>query len=252
MPPTPTLAPPATAPDPAAVSDQVTPVVETPTPEVEARAQRVASAEDPLRVGVLISGRGSNMVSLARAAAEPGYPAVVRIVVSNDPAAAGLERAAEMGIETAVVDHREFADRTAFEAGIADVLDEAGVELVCLAGFMRVLSPLLVRHYEGRLLNIHPSLLPAFPGLHAHRQALEHGVRYSGCTVHFVVEEVDAGPIVLQAVVPVAPDDTEETLAARVLEQEHRIYPEAVKLFAEGRLRVEGRRVRILQDDKEP
>lgn len=201
------------------------------------------------RVGVLISGRGSNMVSLARACADESFPARVVVVVSNVPGAPGLERAADLGIPTATVDHRHFEDRAAFEARLLEVLREHDTEVVCLAGFMRLLSPELVAAWRDRMLNIHPSLLPAFPGLDAQAQALEYGVRYSGCTVHLVTEEMDAGPIVLQAVVPVRPDDTEGTLAARILEQEHRIYPRALRLLAEGRLRVRGRRVEILEGD---
>lgn len=202
-----------------------------------------------LQVAVLISGRGSNMESLARACATEGFPAEICVVVSNRPDAPGLDKARSFGIPTAVVDHTEFDDKAAFEAALIDVLEEHGAELICLAGFMRVLSADFVGRYPQRILNIHPSLLPSFPGLHVQRKAIDHGVRYSGCTVHFVVPEVDAGPIVAQAVVPIEQSDTEDTLSARILEQEHLIYPEAVRLFAEGRLRVEGRRVLI--DDHE-
>jgi phosphoribosylglycinamide formyltransferase-1 len=202
-----------------------------------------------LGVGVLISGRGSNMEALAEACAADDFPAEVRLVLSNRPDASGLEKAASFGIPTAVVDHREFQDKAAFERAVIAELERQGVELICLAGFMRVLSADFVERFPMRILNIHPSLLPSFPGLHVQQQAVDHGVRYSGCTVHFVVPEVDAGPIIVQAVVPIEPDDTAETLAARILEQEHRIYPEAVRLFAEGRLRIEGRRVRILDSE---
>jgi len=198
-----------------------------------------------LQVAVLISGRGSNMESIARACAAESFPARICVVVSNKPDAAGLQTAASFGIPTAAVDHTTFDSKAAFEAAIIAVLEEHGAELVCLAGFMRVLSEDFVAHFSHKILNIHPSLLPSFPGLHVQQKAIEHGVRYSGCTVHFVVPEVDAGPIVVQAVVPIEQDDGEDTLAARILEQEHLIYPEAVKLFAEGRLRIEGRRVRI-------
>lgn len=207
------------------------------------------SGGDRIRVGVLISGRGSNMEALARACRDPAFPATVAVVVSDVPGARGLEVARGLGLDASLVERRQYADRDGFERRIRQELQERHVELVCLAGFMRVLSGRFVEAYRERILNIHPSLLPAFPGLHAQRQALRHGVRYSGCTVHFVTAEVDAGPIVLQAVVPVEQDDTEETLAARILEQEHRLYPEAVRLYAEGRLRVEGRRVRILPAD---
>ena len=203
------------------------------------------TGEGGLRVGVLISGRGSNMESLARACSEEGFPAEICVVLSNRSDAAGLEKAASFGIATAVVDHTDFDDRLDFEAEVAGVLDAHSADLVCLAGFMRLLSPEFVERYPNRILNIHPSLLPAFPGLDVQRKAIEHGVRFSGCTVHFVIPEVDAGPIVLQAVVPIEHDDTEDSLAARILAQEHRIYPEAVRLFAEGRLRIEGRRVLI-------
>lgn len=202
-----------------------------------------------LEVAVLISGRGSNMESLARACAAPEFPARICVVVSNRPDAAGLDKAAAFGIPTAVVDHTEFDNRAPFEGALIDAIEEHGAELVCLAGFMRVLSARFIERFPRRILNIHPSLLPAFPGLHVQRKAIEHGVRYSGCTVHFVVPEVDAGPIVAQAVVPVEPDDTEERLAARILEQEHLVYPEAVRLFAAGRLKIDGRRVLITEDD---
>ncbi len=198
-----------------------------------------------LKVGVLISGRGSNMEALAEACAADDHPAEISVVVSNRPDAAGLERAASFGIATKVVDHTAFADKAAFEAEVVRVLEEHGVELICLAGFMRVLSEDFVARFAHKILNIHPSLLPAFPGLHVQRKAIEYGVRFSGCTVHFVVPEVDAGPIVQQAAVRIEQDDTEDTLAARILEQEHRIYPQAVQLFAQGRLRIEGRRVLI-------
>ena len=198
-----------------------------------------------LKVGVLVSGRGSNMEALAEACGADDHPAAISVVVSNRPNAAGLERAASFGIATEVVDHTAFADKAAFEAEVIRVLEEYGVELICLAGFMRVVSEDFVARFPHKILNIHPSLLPAFPGLHVQRKAIEYGVRFSGCTVHFVVSEVDAGPIVLQAVVPIEQDDTEGTLAARILEQEHRIYPEAVQLFAQGRLRIDDRRVLI-------
>ena len=198
-----------------------------------------------MNLGVLISGRGSNMVSIAEACAREGSPARVAVVVSNVPGAGGLEAAAAMGIATAVVDHREFADRPQFERALVQVLRDHDVEAVALAGFMRIVTGTLLDAFPDRVLNIHPSLLPAFPGAHAHRDALAHGVKVSGCTVHLVTEEMDAGPIVLQATVPVAEGDDEDSLAARVLVQEHRLYPEAVRLLAEGRLRVVGRRVQI-------
>lgn len=184
---------------------------------------------------ILVSGRGSNMEAIVRAAI-PG--ARIAAVLSNRPDAKGLQFAAAQGIATAVVDHKAFASREAFDRALAEAIDAHQPDLVVLAGFMRVLTEAFVRHYEGRLLNIHPSLLPAFSGLHTHRRALEAGVRVHGATVHFVTAELDCGPVVVQAVVPVLPDDDEETLAARVLEQEHRIYPQAVRWFVEDRLAV--------------
>ena len=192
------------------------------------------------RVAVLISGRGSNMVALIEAAKDPAYPAEIVVVVANDPAAKGLERAAAASIPTRVVDHRQFGrDREAFERELQRVLGEFEAELVCLAGFMRLLTPWFVRQWEGRMLNIHPALLPAFKGLDTHARALAAGVEHHGATVHFVVPEMDAGPIILQGSVPVIAGDTAAALAARVLEVEHRIYPQALRLVAEGRVRIE-------------
>jgi phosphoribosylglycinamide formyltransferase-1 len=198
-----------------------------------------------LAVGVLASGRGSNLQALLDACAAPGFPARVTVVISDRQHAAALERARAAGIEALWIDPRGFGDREGFDLALVRELEARKVGLVCLAGFMRILSPACVRALAGRALNIHPSLLPAFPGLHAQRQALEHGAKVSGATVHFVAEGVDAGPIVLQAAVPVEPDDTEETLSARILAEEHRLYPAAVRLFAEGRLEIVGRRVII-------
>lgn len=200
---------------------------------------------EPLRVGVLASGRGSNFRALAEAAAAGRIPASVVVLVSDRAGAPALGVAREHRIEAVVVDPKQHPSREAHEKAVIGVLEERRVGLVCLAGYMRLLSAGFVVHFAGRLLNIHPSLLPAFPGLHPHRQALAHGVRVSGATVHFVDEGVDTGPVVLQAAVPVEPDDTEESLAARILVEEHRIYPEAVRLFAEGRLEIRGRRVDI-------
>ena len=192
------------------------------------------------RVAVLISGRGSNMVALIEAAKNPAYPAEIVVVLSNDPAAHGLQRAAAANIPTAVVDHRPFGkDREAFERAMQRELEARDVELVCLAGFMRLLTPWFVRQWEGRMLNIHPALLPAFKGLDTHARALQSGAQEHGATVHFVVPEMDAGPIIVQGVVPVLAADTEISLAARVLEVEHRIYPQALRLVAEGRVRIE-------------
>jgi phosphoribosylglycinamide formyltransferase-1 len=198
------------------------------------------------RVGILVSGRGSNMVALVEAARAGSIAAVPAIVLANVPGAPALARATAWGVPTAVVDHRSFESRRAHEEAVAAILEEHRVDLVCLAGYMRLLSPWLVGRFRGRLLNVHPALLPAFPGLDAQAQALEHGVKVSGCTVHFVDEECDHGPIVLQAAVPVREDDTVDSLSARILEEEHRIYPEAVRLYFDGRLKIEGRRVRIL------
>ncbi len=195
------------------------------------------------RVAILISGRGSNMVALIEAAKAPDYPAGIALVLSSDPTAAGLERARAEGIATAVVDHRTFGkDREAFERAMQAELDAHAIELVCLAGFMRLLTPWFVRQWTGRMLNIHPALLPAFKGLDTHARALADGVARHGATVHFVVPEMDAGPIVMQGSVPVRPGDTEATLAARVLAVEHRIYPQAVRLLAEGRIAIDGDR----------
>jgi phosphoribosylglycinamide formyltransferase-1 len=187
----------------------------------------------------LISGRGSNMQALL----EAGLP--VSAVISNVAGAKGLESAAARGIATRTVEHRKFASREAFDAALADAIDEFRPRLVTLAGFMRVLTPAFVEHYRERMLNIHPSLLPQFPGLHTHRRALEAGLKQHGCTVHFVTPLLDHGPIVIQAAVPVRAGDTEEVLAARVLRQEHVIYPRAVRWFLDDRLVIEGDRVRV-------
>jgi len=200
---------------------------------------------EPLRVGVLASGRGSNFRALAEAAAAGRIPAAIVTLVSDRPGAPVLDIAHAHRIEAVVVDAKHQPSREAHEKAVIAALDERRVGLVCLAGYMRLLTGAFVDHFRGRLLNIHPSLLPAFPGLHPHRQALEHGVKVSGATVHFVDEGTDTGPIVLQAAVPVRPDDTEATLSDRILVQEHRLYPEAVRLFAEGRLEIRGRRVHI-------
>jgi formyltetrahydrofolate-dependent phosphoribosylglycinamide formyltransferase len=184
------------------------------------------------RVAVLISGRGSNLSALLAAAAGPSYPAEIALVVSNVADAPGLARAAAAGVATVVVDHRPFhGDRAAHEAAIIAALERADIAFVCLAGYMRTLTPLLVDRYAGRMLNIHPSLLPAFPGLHTHERALAAGVKLHGCTVHLVTAELDAGPIVAQAAVPVLPGDTPVALAARVLAQEHALYPAALALL---------------------
>jgi phosphoribosylglycinamide formyltransferase-1 len=183
---------------------------------------------------ILISGRGSNM----EAVLDARLPARVAAVITNNPQARGLEVARKRGITTAVADHHAFPDRAAFEAALAPEIDRNRPDLIVLAGFTRILTPSFVERYEGRIMNIHPSLLPAFPGLDTHRRALEAGVRIHGCTVHFVTPALDSGPIIVQAAVPVQADDTEERLAARVLAQEHRIYPQAIRWFCEGRLRL--------------
>lgn len=198
-----------------------------------------------MKVGVLISGRGSNMVALAEACAADGFPAEIGLVLSNEPDADGLARAAGFGIPTAVINHRDYPDRPSFEAAITDRLEQAGIELICLAGFMRLLTAGFVNHWRDRMINIHPSLLPAFKGLETHERALAEGVRLAGCTVHFVRPAMDEGPIVMQAAVPVLPSDTPDSLAARVLEQEHRLYPAALRLVAAGAAVVEGEHVRL-------
>lgn len=192
------------------------------------------------RVGILISGRGSNMAALIAAARDADYPATIVLVLSNRADAAGLAVAAAAGIKTVTVDHRAYSDRAAFDVELARVLDEHGVEIVCLAGFMRIFTAPFVERWSGRMLNVHPSLLPAFKGLHPHAQALAAGVERHGCTVHFVVPELDSGPTVAQESVPVLPGDNEDALAARVLEAEHRLYPRALAALARGEVVVAG------------
>jgi len=198
-----------------------------------------------LKVGVLISGRGSNMAALIEAARAPGYPAEIAVVISNVATAGGLETARQAAIPAVAIPHKGFPDRESFDRAVSAELDRHGVGLVALAGFMRIQSPWFPARWKDRILNIHPSLLPSFPGLHVQQQALDAGVRISGCTVHFVTAELDAGPIVAQAAVPVLPGDDADRLAARILRQEHRLYPEVVRWFAEGRLRVDGARVAV-------
>ncbi len=204
------------------------------------------------RVGVLISGRGSNLVSLIEAASEPDFPAEIALVLSNKADALGLVRAAEAGIATAVADHKAYKGREAFDAALTAALKEAGVDIVCNAGFMRLHSAAFVREWHGRQLNIHPSLLPAFRGLHPHAQALEAGVRVAGATVHFVSEDMDAGPIIVQGAVPVLPGDDEDTLSARILGMEHRLFPLALRLVATGAARLEGGRTVYAADATPP
>ena len=197
------------------------------------------------RIGVLLSGRGSNFEALAEGVAGGRIPnAEIAVVISNREGAPGLERARARGIEARPIPSKGL-EREAYDKLVIAALEEKKIDLVCLAGYMRLLSPQFVAAFRGRILNIHPSLLPAFPGLESQRQALEHGAKFAGCTVHFVDENLDAGPIVLQAVVPIEDRDTPETLSERILREEHRIYTEAVRIFLEGRYRIEGRRVLI-------
>jgi phosphoribosylglycinamide formyltransferase 1 len=194
------------------------------------------------RLGVLISGRGSNLQAILAAIDRGALDATVAVVISNKPEAAGLVFAQRAGVPTEVLDHRGFRSRAEYDAALVKSLREYDVGLVCLAGFMRLLSPVFVNAFPHAVLNVHPSLLPAFPGVDAQTQALAHGVKVAGCTVHFVTEELDAGPIVMQATAPVLADDTSETLAARILAEEHRLYPAAIALVLSGGWRIEGRR----------
>ncbi len=201
-----------------------------------------------INLAILISGRGSNMEAILRAAKKKKIPVIQTIVISNKPDAKGLKVAQKLGVKTVVVESAGIKGGSwEYDKKLVSVLEENNVTskngLVCLAGFMRIMSPEFIKHYRGRILNIHPAILPAFPGLHSQRQALEYGVKFSGCTVHFVDEGVDTGPIILQAVVEVKDSDTEESLSRRILKQEHKIYPQAVKLFAEGKIKTSGRKV---------
>lgn len=197
------------------------------------------------RVAVLLSGRGSNFRAIHDAVREGRIDAEIVLVLSNKEDAPGLRTARERGLETLSLNPKLFATREDYDSEIVSQLEIRNVDLVCLAGYMRILTPVLCRAFKNRIMNIHPALLPSFPGLHVQQKAIDWGVRFSGCTVHFVAEEVDMGPIILQAAVPVLRDDTEETLGARILVEEHRIYPEALRLFFEGRIEVRGRRVFI-------
>ena len=197
------------------------------------------------KLGVLCSGHGTDLQSIIDAIEAGQVPAEIAIVLTDKEAYA-LERAKKAGIEAVCVDRKQFEGREPFEKALIEKLEAAGVTLVVLAGFMRILTPYFVGHFAGRIMNIHPALLPSFPGAHAHRDVLAYGVKVSGCTVHFVDEGTDSGPIIMQAAVPVLDDDTEETLCARVLKEEHRIYPECIRLYCEGKLKVEGRKVTIL------
>lgn len=203
------------------------------------------SAPRKLRLGVLASGSGSNLQAIIDRCADGSIAAEIVLVLSNVPGAGALTRAEQAGIATLLIDHRTFAERVDFDRAVVAALQAASVDLVVLAGFMRLITAPFIAAFPERIINIHPALLPAFPGLHVQKKALEAGVRFSGCTVHFVDGGVDTGPIIIQAVVPILDDDDEARLSARILVQEHRIYPRAIQLIAEGRLRIEGRRVRI-------
>lgn len=199
----------------------------------------------PVSIAVLVSGGGTNLQAIIDAIEAKKLDAKIELVLSNRADAYGLVRARNHGISAEILDHKSYASREAYDQAVVDLLRGRGVELVVLAGFMRLLSPVFVKAYSNRIMNIHPALLPSFPGLHVQKKAVDHGVRFAGCTVHFVNEECDEGPIIIQAAVPVLPDDSEETLAARILSQEHRIYPRAIQLYAEGRLHVVGRKVMV-------
>jgi len=199
-----------------------------------------------VNLGVLVSGSGSNLQSIIDHIEKGSLPAKIVILVSNNPSAFALERAKKHGIPAAVIGQAGFANREDYDRKVVETLKAHGVELVVLAGFMRVLSPFFLRSFPMRVMNIHPALLPSFPGTHGQKQAFDYGVKFSGCSVHFADEGVDTGPIIIQAVVPVYDADTEETLSGRILREEHRIYPQAIRLYAEGKLRVEGRKVRVL------
>jgi phosphoribosylglycinamide formyltransferase-1 len=198
-----------------------------------------------MRLGVLASGGGTNLQAIIDRCQDDCFPAEIAVVIANNPDAGALERARQAGIPARCINHRDFAGREAFDAALVAALREAGVELVVLAGFMRIITRVMLDAFPLKIINIHPALLPAFPGLHVQQQAIDYGARFSGCTVHFVDGGVDTGPIIIQAVVPVVANDTADTLAARILEQEHRIYPRAIQLLAEGRVCVNGRIVTI-------
>ena len=196
-----------------------------------------------MKIAVLISGRGTNLQALINASKAEDYPAEIAVVISNKPEAQGLMRAKEAGLETLVIDHKKFPDRESFEEELHTSLKKYQVKLICLAGFMRILNANFVNRWRDRIVNIHPSLLPAFKGLHTHERALETGVKFTGCTIHFVRPEMDDGPIIMQAAVPVAVDDTTDSLALRILHEENKLYPEAVKLLASGQVRVANNKV---------
>jgi phosphoribosylglycinamide formyltransferase-1 len=203
------------------------------------------SSTHKLPLAILVSGNGSNLQAIIDAIESGRLDAEIKVVISNIANACALERCKKHKINSAVHDHKTYASKEEFETAVAQTIIESGAKLICLAGFMKVLSNAFVNKFSGRIINIHPSLLPSFRGMHAQRQALEYGVKVSGCTVHFVDENLDGGPIILQAPVPILPDDTEETLSARILKEEHKLYPAAIQLFAHGRLKISGRRVLI-------
>jgi len=210
------------------------------------------AADSALKLGVLISGFGSNLQAIIDAIERRELAARIQLVISNRADAVGLERARRHGIDATVIEHRKFPSREAFDREVVAALKAHDVELVILAGFMRLLSPVMVQAFPNRIMNIHPALLPAFPGLHVQQAAIDHGARFSGCTVFFVSEGLDDGPIIIQAAVPVYPDDTEQELSERILAQEHRIYPRAIQLYQQGRLEVRGRKVYVKDDGAKP
>ncbi|MCL2760348.1 MAG: phosphoribosylglycinamide formyltransferase [Desulfuromonadales bacterium] len=201
-----------------------------------------------INLGVLISGNGTNLQAIIDASEAGSLDAVVKCVISNKVSAFGLERARKHGIEAIHLDHKQFENREAYDAKVVEILKERNIDLVILAGFMRIVTPVLLEAFKNRVMNIHPALLPAFPGLDAQKQALEYGAKVAGCTIHFVDAGTDTGPIILQKTVPILENDTEETLSERIHKEEHKSYPEAIQLFAKGRLSVEGRRVRVLPE----
>ena len=210
------------------------------------------SMEKRLNIGVLVSGSGSNLQSIIDHRESGLLDVNIRVVISNNPDAYALERSKKHGIPAVATRHDDFRNREDFDRRVIEVLKDYAVELVVLAGFMRVITPAFLDAFPMKIMNIHPALLPAFPGIHAQQRAVEYGVKFSGCTVHFVDEDVDTGPIIIQSVVPVYDDDTEDSIAARILKEEHRIYPRAVQFYAEGRIEVTGRKVRIRDSNRTP
>lgn len=206
------------------------------------------SDQDILKIGVLASGRGTNLQAIINAVENGILNVKISVVISDVVDAFALERARNHGIKAVYINPKEYHNREEFDKGVIRILENEGVELVCLAGFMRILSPHFINVFKYRIMNIHPALLPSFPGLHVQKKAVDYGVKFSGCTVHFADEGVDSGPIIIQAVVPVFDNDTEDTLAERILRQEHKIYPRAIKLFANGKLKITGRKVIIMDE----